>query len=122
MAKIRIGEATYTAEVRHSGRTLAVTFDNARIEEIAALLSEEQAPQITVLRANGTIEAIYRNHALTSVKSEVSGGKTKVCAVMTTEEIAVSKADAMQEEINALKAENELLTACVLEMSERVYA
>lgn len=122
MAKIRFGDAVYMASVKHSGKTLALTFETARIEEIAALLSEERAPEITVLKADGRIDAIYRNHALTSVRAETVGGIATVCAVLATEDIAKSKADEMQEEINALKAENELLTACVLEMSERVYA
>jgi hypothetical protein len=46
----------------------------------------------------------------------------RVTAVLQTEEIEQTAASALQNEVNALKAENEMLTACVLEMSEMVYA
>lgn len=122
MANIRIKDATYTADVAHAGKTLSLEFEKARIDEIAALLSEENAPEITVLDKSGRTQAIYRNHALTRVWTETIGGVTRVCAVMQTEEIEQTQADAMREQIEVLTAENEILTECVLEMSAIVYA
>lgn len=122
MAKIRIGEAAYNADVRHAGKTLSLVFDNQRIEEIATMLDENRAPEVYVLAANGTVTAIYRNHALTQLSAETIKGVMRVTAVLQTEEIDQTAADELHNEVNALKAENEMLTACVLEMSEIVYA
>ena len=122
MEKIRIGSETYQADVRHAGKTLSLTFEKTRIEEIVALLDENRTPEVTVLALNGTVKAIYRNHALTQLNAETIRGVMRVTAVLQTEEIEQTAASALQDEVNALKAENEMLTACVLEMSEMVYA
>lgn len=122
MTKIKIGDAIYEAEVKHTRGTLALKFEKAQIDEIAAILNENAAPEIRVLKKDGTTQAIYRNHALTRVYTETMGGVHIVHADLQTEEIEQTQADALREQIAALTAENEMLTACVLEMSEIVYA
>lgn len=115
MAKIKIGAATLNAKVSHSAKTLSLTFEKTSIDEIAALLSEDNAPEIRVLDSAGAVSAIYCNHALVSVSAETIGGVRTVCAVMQTEEMEKTQADTLTEKVD-------MLTECVLEMSEMLYA
>lgn len=128
MARIKIGEMEMTASLTHAGGTLGLAFEKARIEEIAALLDEEAAPEIREIGADGATKAVYKNHALTRVYTETVGGVRRVHAVMQTTVIEQKEAEALREqleaakkEIEAVKEENALLTECVLEMSEVVY-
>lgn len=122
MAKIKIGETTMEACVRHAGDTLSLTFAKARIEEIASLLTETAAPEVRELTGDGQTKAIYKNHALTRVYTETTAGVPYVHAVLRTEILEQSEAEALKEQIASLQEQNEMLTACVLEMSETVYA
>lgn len=129
MSKIKIGEKIYEAKLKHSGGTLGLCFEKARIEEIAAMLTETSAPEIRELKKDGTTKAIYKNHALTRVYSETIGGVYRVNAVMQTEVIEQKEAEALREQltaanerIDAMQEESAMLTACLLEMSETVYA
>lgn len=122
MARIKIDGLEMQARVAHSGDTLALTFDGARIEDIAQLLNEDDAPEIRVMNADGTTRAIFVNHALSRVSAETIGGCAKVTAVMQTSRIEQTEAQEMREAIALLEEENELLTECVLELSAILYA
>lgn len=129
MAKIRIGDTIYEAKLTHAGRTLGLCFTGMRLDEVAALLSEERAPEIRELGADGATKAIYRNHALTRVYAETVGGEQRVSAALLTEIIEQKEAEALREQLEAANAkiaalgeENAMLTECVLEMSQTVYA
>lgn len=122
MDKILVKDTLYSAKVAHGGKTLSLTFEKMYIEDVAALLSENAAPEIRVMNADGTTKAIYKNHALVRLNTETVGGKLLVTAVMQTSEIEQGTAEELIEQITALRAENEMLTECVLEMSAVVYA
>lgn len=112
--KIQIGATMLTAKVSHSGKTLSLTFEKMGIDEIAALLNEDNAPEIRVLDSAGAVKAIYRNHALVKVVAETIGGVRTVCAVMQTDEMEKTQADELTEKVD-------MLTECLLEISEMVY-
>ena len=122
MGKILVKDTVYDAKVAYGGKTLSLTFEKMFIEDVAALLSENTAPEIREMNADGTTKAIYKNHALTRLTAETVGGKLLVTAVMQTSEIEQGTAEALSEQITALRAENAMLTECVLEMSTLVYA
>lgn len=107
MGKIRIGEATYTAEVKHAAGTLALKFENAKIEEVAAILDEDVAPEIRVMNKDGTTKGLYRNYALTRVDMEKIGGVRIVTAVLQTETIEQTEVDKLREEIAQLRRQLE---------------
>lgn len=122
MSKILVKDTIYEAKVAYGGKTLSLTFEKMFIEDVAALLSENAAPEIRELNADGTTKAIYKNHALTRLTAEVIGGKSLVTAVMQTSEIELGTAEELLEQITVLRTENAMLTECVLEMSALVYA
>lgn len=121
MQKIKIGDTVHEAVVRHNSELLSLEFKGVKIEEVAAMLHEECAPEIRVLKADGTTDAIYRNHALFRVTSERMDGVTRVVAVLNVQKVEQTQAEMMMEQISNLRAENEMLIGCVLEMSEVVY-
>lgn len=122
MEKIRIGDTVMTAGVRCAGGTLSLNFPGARIEEIAALLTQDGASQIRELTAAGTTKAIYQNHALTRVYAETIAGTTYVHAVLQTEKIEKSEAEALREELAALRGRVDALSGQSALLSEKVKA
>ena len=129
MHKIKIGDAVYEAIVRHGSEMLSLEFRDMKIEDVAAMLDEEYAKEIRVLKADGTTDAIYKNHALFRVTSERLDGTTRVVAMLNTQKIEQTQAEQMMEqielakkEISDLRRENDMLIGCMLEMSEAVYA
>lgn len=105
MPNIQIGETTLMCEsVSASGTLLSLflTETNRTLGELATVFEGE--PQIRVLGADGTTEALYQCYALTALSMETVGGKQKVSATLQADPVERTMAEELAERIDVQDA------------------
>lgn len=105
MPNIQIGETTLMCEsVSASGTLLSLflTETNRTLGELATVFEGE--PQIRVLGADGTTEALYQCYALTALSMETVGGAQKVSATLQADPVERTVAEELAERIDVQEA------------------
>lgn len=102
MAIIRVNDTIIrNADVTSSSNMLGIKYvTDMALDQLVNMYDEETSHEVYFLNEDGTTQAIYKNHKLTSIRFDSINNVRAVTIVLQVENIELKEADQINEQLN----------------------